>query len=77
MTKQLDAAELMALQNLADQQAKMRAFNTRAPLAIPEVDPMEAQLIAHFRTCSEKGRKLILLHAASVASLCIGYKTED
>lgn len=71
----IDQREALALTN-ANRRAEMRAFDTHAPLPIPEVDPLEVQLLAHFRACSEKGRKLIALHAASVASLCIAYKQE-
>ena len=71
----IDQREAQAIIN-ANRKADMRSFDTHAPLAIPEVDPLEVQLLAHFRACSEKGRRLIALHAASVASLCIGYKTE-
>lgn len=59
-----------------NRRAEMRQFDTHAPLPVPDVDPLEVQLLAHFRACSEKGRKLIALHAASVASLCIAYKQE-
>jgi hypothetical protein len=71
----IDQAEAEAIIN-ANKQAEIRAFDTHAKLSLPEVDPLEMQLLAHFRACSEKGRKLIALHAASVASLCIAYKKE-
>lgn len=71
----INQAEAEAIIN-ANRKAKIRAFETHAPLSLPGVDPLEVQLLAHFRACSEKGRRLIALHAASVASLCIGYKTE-
>lgn len=71
MNKPLDALDLMALQNQTDQQAQIRAFDTHAPLpAAVLTDPLEMQLLVHFRTLTAYGKKIAVAQLSSLSTLC-------
>lgn len=62
MTKQLDAAELLALQNLTERRV-------RVPTS-PNLTGDEHKLIADYRKANANGKALISRTASSVVSLC-------
>lgn len=62
MTKQLDASDLLALQNIADRRV-------RVPTS-PNLTGAEHKLLADYRRANANGQALISRTAASVAGLC-------
>ncbi len=62
MTRQLDAMELLALQNLTDQRVRVAVS--------PNMSEAEHKLLSDYRRANANGKALISRTAASVVGLC-------
>jgi len=73
-TEEKKAADFSRLKSQLEDQVKraaMRQFDTHAPLpAAVLTDPLEVQLLVHFRTLTAYGKKIAVAQLSSLSTLC-------